>query len=184
MSKILKIQKQIFNILETSVWSLRRIENNQVFAVLSLVSYPYATWWTDGWTECVCIQQQPSILNLSFREPKGRKWVKMIILWTSFWEVFLFIQQCPFNVQGLQTKKCSNQQRSNTLYRSGKLAICRIVASSANHLGGKKLRRRAGYMTCSTTHLKSWLSSVSFWNKMASESPFDDFWCSSSFMNY
>jgi hypothetical protein len=48
MSKILKIQKQIFNILETSVWSLRRIENNQVFTVLSLVSYPYAIWWTDG----------------------------------------------------------------------------------------------------------------------------------------
>jgi len=46
------------------------------------------------------------------------------------------------------------QHLSNTLYRSGRFAICRNVPSSEKFLGGTRSARRAGYMTCSTLHLQ------------------------------
>lgn len=53
------------------------------------------------------------------------------------------------------------QHLSNTLYRSGKLAICKILESSANVLGGKRKFRKALNSVCSTVHFQVFSSETS-----------------------
>lgn len=57
------------------------------------------------------------------------------------------------------------QQRSNTLYISGKLAICNSVPSSKNFFGGWNDFRKDGYNTCSKHQVQLLSEEVSFKKK-------------------
>ena len=55
------------------------------------------------------------------------------------------------------------QHLSNTLYKSGRLAICRKVASSDIRLGVSSVDFSAGYITCSIVHFISLLGVSESW---------------------